>query len=173
MERKSIIKGKIWVVKDENGNAIDSIDTDQIFHNKYLTITDKEKMKDYAFSNLAGWTDFPNKAQEGNILIVGKNFGAGSSRQQAVDCFSSLGIQAIMGESFGAIYKRNAINSGFPLIECNNITQKLNTDDEIEIDLMKGEIHILGTGEILHCKPFSNIQWEIYKANGLFNINPQ
>ena len=127
MEKSSIITGKVWVIKDEHGNAIESIDTDQIFHNKYLTITEKEKMKDYAFSNLDGWTDFPLKARKGDILVVGKNFGAGSSRQQAVDCFSALGIQAIIGESFGAIYKRNAINSGYPIIECAGIIQKLNT----------------------------------------------
>ncbi|MCK4584818.1 3-isopropylmalate dehydratase [candidate division WOR-3 bacterium] len=171
MEGNNVIKGRVWVIKDERGNAIDSIDTDQIFHNKFLTITDKEKMKDYAFSNLSGWIDFPSKAKEGDILVVGKNFGAGSSRQQAVDCFSSLGIRAIVGESFGAIYKRNAINSGFPLIECQDITRKLKTGDNIAIDPRKGEIHNIASGEILQCKPFSNIQWEIYKAGGLFNIN--
>ncbi len=171
MKNANFIKGRVWVIKDEEGNTVDNIDTDQIFHNKFLTITDKTKMKDYAFSNLSGWTAFPTKAKKGDILVVGKNFGSVSSRQQAVDCFISLGIKAIVGESFGAIYKRNAINSGFPIMECKDITQKLKTGDEIEINLIKGEIKNLKAEEILLCKPFSDIQWKIYKAGGLFNIN--
>jgi len=173
MSQTQTIKGKVWFIKDEEGNLIDNIDTDQIYHNKYLTITDKEKMKEYAFSNLKGWTEFPNKAKQSDILVVGKNFGAGSSRQQAVDCFISLGIKAIVGESFGAIYKRNAINSGFPIIECKDISQKLKTGAEIEVDLTKGEITISRTQERIKCKPTSKIQLEIYKAGGLLNLNPR
>ena len=173
MKVNNVIKGKVWVVKDEKGNTIDNIDTDQIYHNKFLTITDKDKMKDYAFSNLSGWTNFPDKAKEEDILVVGKNFGAGSSRQQAVDCFSSLGIKVIIGESFGAIYKRNAINSGFPILECQDITSNLSSGEEIDIDFLKGKITVIRTEEVFQCKPFSNIQWEIYKAGGLFCINPQ
>ncbi len=168
----NVLKGKVWVVKDKKGDSIDNIDTDQIYHNKFLTITDKDKMKDYAFSNLSGWTDFPDMAKEGDILVVGKNFGAGSSRQQAVDCFSSLGIKVIIGESFGAIYKRNAINSGFPILECQDITSKLASGEEINIDFIKGKITVMRTGEVFQSKLFSNIQWKIYKAGGLFNINP-
>jgi len=171
MKKVHIIKGKSVVIKDGKGNPIDNIDTDQIYHNKFLTITDREKMKDYAFGNLKGWTDFPMKVKKGDILVVGKNFGAGSSRQQAVDCFIALGIKAIIGESFGAIYKRNAINTGFPIIECPDIAQKLKTGDEIEIDLLNGKIDILKTGKTIPSKPFSNIEWEIYRAGGLFNLS--
>ena len=73
-------------------------------------------MGKYTFDNLKGHEDFSKKAGEGDIVIVSKNFGAGSSRQQAVDCFVSLGIQCILAESFGAIYERNAINAAFPII---------------------------------------------------------
>lgn len=116
-----MLKGRVWMVTDEKGNRIDNIDTDMIFHNKYLYITDIKEMGKYAFSNLDGWEDFPQKAKSGDILVVGRNFGAGSSRQQAVDCFIALGISLIIGESFGAIYKRNVINSGLPLIEAPGI----------------------------------------------------
>jgi len=172
MKNKKNIKGKVWVIKNAQGKLIDKIDTDQIFHNKYLTITNKEKMKDYAFSNLKGWIDFPQKAKMGDILVVGKNFGAGSSRQQAVDCFISLGISAIVGESFGALYKRNAINSGLPIIECPNISNYLSSGDEIEIELLEGIINILSSGKKFNCKPISKIQWDIYAAGGLFNLHP-
>ncbi len=173
MSETQTIKGKVWVIKDNSGNTIDNVDTDQIYHNKFLTITDKEKMKHYAFSNLKGWQDFPEKVKKGDILVVGKNFGAGSSRQQAVDCFISLGIKAIIGKSFGAIYKRNAINSGFPIIECKDISQKLKTGTEIEVDLDLGEITVSKTQERMKCKPASKIQLEIYKAGGLLNLNPR
>ena len=65
----------------------DNIDTDMIFHNRYLAITDMREMGQYALDNLKGFKDFSRKAQAGDIVVAGKNFGCGSSRQQAVECF--------------------------------------------------------------------------------------
>ncbi|OYT60745.1 3-isopropylmalate dehydratase [Euryarchaeota archaeon ex4484_178] len=162
------IKGRIWVITDEKGERIDNIDTDMIFHNKYLYITDIKEMGNYAFSNLPGWEDFPKKAQPGDILIVGRNFGAGSSRQQAVDCFIALGITAIVGESFGAIYKRNVINSGLPLIEAPGIFESdLKSGDVVEINLETGEIFKDGK-LIFKAKPMSKVALDIYDAGGIF-----
>ncbi|RLF42762.1 MAG: 3-isopropylmalate dehydratase, partial [Thermoplasmata archaeon] len=133
-----------------------------------LHITAIEEMGQYAFDNLEGWKDFSKKAKKGDILIVGKNFGCGSSRQQAVDCFIALGIQAMVGESFGAIYKRNAINSGLPLLECEDIFQTdLKSEDVIEINLNTGVIKREGK-EIIRAKPMSKIQMDIYQAGDLF-----
>lgn len=163
-----VIKGRIWVIRNKEGKRMDDIDTDMIFHNRYLHITDMTKMAQYAFDNLEGWEDFPKKARKGDILIVGKNFGCGSSRQQAVDCFIALGIQAIIGESFGAIYKRNAINSGFPLLECEGIFEReLNNGDIIEVNLETGAI-IKDDKEVIKAKPMSKIQMDIYQAGDLF-----
>ncbi len=170
MSKEKILQGCVWVVTDAKGKAINSIDTDQIFHNRYLTITEPEQMKEYAFSNLEGWKDFPKQAKPGDILVVGENFGAGSSRQQAVDCFVALGIQAIIGESFGAIYKRNAINAGFPLLEVHDISRHLVTGDEVSIDLLKGAVSKVKTAESFQGKPFSSIQFDIYDAGGLFKV---
>ena len=121
MEMK--IKGRLWVLTDPEGKLFDDIDTDMIFHNRYLHITDVDQMGQYALDNLEGWEDFSQKAQPGDIIITGKNFGAGSSRQQAVDCFRALGLSAVIAESFGAIYKRNAINSGFPIVALPGLTE--------------------------------------------------
>ncbi len=163
-----ILRGRIWMVTDENGNRIDNIDTDMIFHNRYLYITDLKEMGKYAFSNLPGWEDFPQKAKPGDILVVGQNFGAGSSRQQAVDCFIALGIAAIVGESFGAIYKRNVINSGLPLIEAPGIFQSgLKSGDEIELNLETGEIKKDGK-VVFRAKPMSKVALDIYDAGGIF-----
>ncbi len=163
-----ILKGRVWMVTDGNGNRIDNIDTDMIFHNKYLYITDIKEMGKYAFSNLEGWEDFPQKAKPGDILVVGRNFGAGSSRQQAVDCFIALGISLIIGESFGAIYKRNVINSGLPLIEAPGIFESgLKTGDVIEVNLETGEIFRDGK-LIFRGKPMSSVALDIYDAGGIF-----
>lgn len=165
-----VIKGRIWKIEDENGKRIDNIDTDMIFHNRFLYITDLKEMGKHAFSNLPGWEDFPQKAKPGDILVVGRNFGSGSSRQQAVDCFISLGISLIIGESFGAIYKRNVINSGLPLIEAPGIFDtELKNGDEIEVNLETGEIKKDGK-LIIQGKPMSKVAMDIYDHGGLMNL---
>ncbi|HPR16958.1 MAG TPA: aconitase/3-isopropylmalate dehydratase large subunit family protein [Candidatus Cloacimonadota bacterium] len=160
--KPTVVEGKVWIVEK------DDIDTDMIFHNRYLTITDIKEMGQYAFDNLAGWEDFAKKAEAGDIVITNKNFGAGSSRQQAVDCFKSLGIQAIIAESFGAIYERNAINAGFPILTYESLSQlELKQRDKIRIDFEKGKITNLGNGKSLTINPFFDVQMDIYKRDGL------
>ena len=168
--KSRIIRGRIWMIKNSDGKRIDNIDTDMIFHNKYLYITDIKEMGKYAFSNLPDWKDFPKKAKRGDILVVGRNFGAGSSRQQAVDCFIALGISLIIGESFGAIYKRNVINSALPLIEVPGIFDTdLKSGDMIEVNLETGEIFKDGK-IVVRGKPMSRVALEIYDAGGLLNL---
>lgn len=155
--------GRAWVVH------LDNVDTDMIYHNQYLTVTDIDEMGQYAFSNLEGWQDFPQKAQSGDILVIsGENFGCGSSRQQAVDCFRALGINVIIAKSFGAIYERNAINSGFPLMTAQDIEKfDLKSGDEIEVNFHEGIIKKLSTQETLKTSPFSQVQLDIYQRGGL------
>ncbi len=155
------VEGRVWVIKKDN------IDTDMIFHNRYLSITDISKMGQYTFDNLKGYEDFARKAKPGDIVVAGKNFGCGSSRQQAVDCFKSLGIAAIIAESFGAIYERNAINSGFPILVAEDITNKVDDGDIISIDFETGLIFDKTKNEKIKAKPFSKVQLEIYKRGGL------
>ncbi|HKK61528.1 MAG TPA: aconitase family protein, partial [Bacteroidales bacterium] len=155
------LKGHIWVIKK------DDIDTDMIYHNQYLSITDPDEMGKYTFDNLKGYEDFAKRAGAGDIIIAGKNFGSGSSRQQAVDCILSLGISMIIAESFGAIYERNAINAALPILQCSDITKaELENGDIIEVDIETGKI--LTDKEELHAIPFSEVQMDIYKNNGLF-----
>lgn len=162
------LKGRVWVIERE-GKLIDDIDTDMIYHNQYLHITDKKEMAKYAFSNLEGWKDFYEKAEEGDVIIAGENFGCGSSRQHAVDCFLAIGIKAIIAKSFGAIYKRNAINSGMAVLECSSIDRAgLKNGDIIEINLLNGEIK-KDSKTIAKAKPMSIVQTNIYKAGGLFS----
>ncbi len=156
------IQGRVWVINSDN------VDTDMIYHNRYLTVTNIEEMGQYAFCNLEGWQDFPQKAKKGDIVITGKNFGCGSSRQQAVDCFKALGVSMVIAESFGAIYERNAINSAFPVIAVPDIKKlDLKNGEKIEVDLISGQIKKISTGETVIGKVFSNIQLDIYQRGGL------
>lgn len=162
-----IYKGRAWVLL-RNGKLIDDIDTDMIFHNKYLAITEISEMGQYAFDNLEGYKDFAKKAQPGDIVITGQNFGSGSSRQHAVDCFAALKVSCVAAQSFGAIYKRNAINSGFPILTMKEIDlAKVKAGDIVEMDSEAGTIKKDGQA-IGKLEPLSTVQKDILKAGNVF-----
>ena len=164
------ISGKLWVLRDPHGQLYDDVDTDMIFHNRYLHITDPAEMGRYALDNLRGWEDFAQRVRPGDIVMAGRNFGAGSSRQQAVDCFLSLGVGALVAESFGAIYKRNAINSGLAVVTFPSLSRHAETfrnGDVLSIDLGSGEIQLNGM-RTYRAQPFSRVQMAIYQAGDLF-----
>jgi len=162
-EKPKVIQGRVWYIKEDN------IDTDMIFHNRYLAITNVKEMGQYTFDNLKGYEDFAKKAMPGDVVVVQKNFGSGSSRQQAVDCFISLGIQAIVAESFGAIYERNAINAALPIITYKSISGlDLTNGDILKVNFESGEITNLKNNQSVHADKFSEVQMEIYLRGGMF-----
>lgn len=165
LEKNLMLIGRVWIIEQDN------IDTDMIFHNQHLAITEMAEMGRYTFGNLEGWEDFAQKAGCGDIIVTGKNFGAGSSRQQAVDCFKALGVQAILAQSFGAIYERNAINAGFPILTYHDLDElKLKNGDEIEIDLLKGRVTNKNNHISTRVNSFSDVQTEIYQKGDLLRI---
>ncbi|MFC1555012.1 3-isopropylmalate dehydratase [candidate division KSB1 bacterium] len=170
MAKVKSVRGRVWVLSSPDGELFENIDTDMIFHNSYLAITDINEMGQYALDNLEGWEDFSKKVQPGDIVIAGGNFGCGSSRQQAVDCFVSLGVQAVIAESFGAIYFRNGINSGFPLVKCPALDKnKVKHLSEIELNFETGEIKEVDSGDVISkAVPFSIVQRSIIEAGSLF-----
>lgn len=164
LEHPTMVEGKVWIINKDN------IDTDMIFHNRYLTITDLKEMGQYTFDNLPGYEDFSSKAKAGDIVITLKNFGAGSSRQQAVDCFKSLGIQCILAESFGAIYERNAINAAFPILTYTpEVLDEiaLKDGDILIVDFEKGQLTNKRNNLTAHIDRFYDVQLEIYQKGGL------
>ncbi|GAB4160653.1 MAG: 3-isopropylmalate dehydratase small subunit [Planctomycetota bacterium] len=170
----TILKGRAWVIRDADGRRIDDIDTDMIYHNAHLAVTEIGKMGRHTFGNLDGWKDFPDNARPGDIVIAGRNFGCGSSRQHAVDCFRALGVSALVVESAGAIYFRNAVNSGFPLLLADGVVDSpIQNGDEIEVDLSTGEIRCPVRNCVVRGVPFSEVQMDIYKAGSLFNVRPK
>ncbi len=147
---------------------IDNMDTDMIYHNQHLMVTDRKEMGRFTFGNLKGWEDYAKKAEPGEIIFTGANFGSGSSRQQAVDCFISLGTKAILAKSFGAIYERNAINAGFPVLTYHTLEGlELENGEDIKIDLLKGMVYNISKGKKIEIASFSTVQYEIYKRGGL------
>jgi len=171
--KELLIRGRVWVLLGADGKLIEDIDTDQIFHNAHLHITDIAQMGAYALGNLEGWTDFPKKCAPGDIIVAGRNFGAGSSRQQAVDCFSALGVAAILAPSFSAIYFRNAVNSGFPVLrapalEAPAASKKLESGDTVEADAAAGRGRILRGNVPFTLEPMSSVQLDIFQAGNLF-----
>ena len=162
--KKTEIEGRVWFIQK------DDIDTDMIYHNRYLTITDIKEMGQYTFDNLKGYEDFAKKAKEGDIVVTTKNFGAGSSRQQAVDCFLSLGIQCIIAESYGAIYERNAINAALPILTYKPGTMEsidLQNGDSIRVNFISGEIVNLRNKKSAILNKFYDAQLQIYQNGGL------
>lgn len=155
------LTGRIWVIGKDN------IDTDMIFHNRHLAITKLEEMGPHTFGNLPGWEDFARKAKPGDIVVTGKNFGAGSSRQQAVDCFKALGIAAIVAKSFGAIYERNAINAALPIVVSDLLDRGVMDGEEVTLDLVKGQIARKRDGSVIPARPWPDVQVQTYQRGGL------
>lgn len=164
-EKPTTITGRVWVIRKDN------IDTDLIYHNRYITITDIDQMGQYTFDNLEGWQDFARKAEPGDVVVTDKNFGAGSSRQQAVDCFKSLGIALIIAESFAAIYERNAVNAALPVMNAPLAVTDIEDGEVITVDFKTGRIERLASGETIQGRPFSEIQMKIYHRGGLLKSN--
>jgi homoaconitate hydratase family protein/3-isopropylmalate dehydratase small subunit len=163
-DKPLVVEGRVWVILK------DDIDTDMIFHNRYLTITDIKEMGQYTFDNLKGYEDFAKKAQPNDIVITSKNFGAGSSRQQAVDCFASLGISCIIAESYGAIYERNAINAAFPILTYKpGLLESIDIQngDKIRVDMENGKVTNLKNNKTADINKFTDVQVEIYRNGGL------
>ena len=134
---------------------------------------------EYDTGEMVAWKDFATKSKafaakllslgikKGDIVVVGKNFGCGSSRQQAVDCFKSLGVSLILAESFGAIYERNAINNAMPILSAEGIVKKIKNDDLVSVKFESGDIEDKTQGKTYKTKPFSKVQREIYQRGGL------
>ncbi len=168
-------RGRIWVLTDKSGKLIEDIDTDQIYHNAFLHITELAEMGQYALGNLEGWKDFPKKVKPGDIIAAGRNFGAGSSRQQAVDCFIALKVGAVLAPSFSSIYFRNAVNSGFPILRCGELHTlvaggKIESGDEVEVDFLSGRGFNLTKKGAFTAEPMSAVQRDIFREGNLFSF---
>ena len=126
------------------GKAIkfgNNIDTDVILPGKWLSLIDPKELAKHAMEGLDA--NFPDKAAKGTIIIGGKNFGCGSSREQAPLALKYAGVKCVVAESFARIFFRNSINIGLPVIECKGISAAVDDGDEVSVDLEAGKIQNL------------------------------
>jgi 3-isopropylmalate/(R)-2-methylmalate dehydratase small subunit len=152
------------------GKAIkygDNIDTDVILPGKYLGITDPNELGKHAMEGID--KEFSEKISKKGILIAGKNFGCGSSREEAALALKYSGVKCIIAESFARIFYRNAINIGLPVLEFPKALEKINNDDDLIVDLSKGIILNESKKEKYQIKPLPEIIIEIIKDGGLIN----
>jgi 3-isopropylmalate/(R)-2-methylmalate dehydratase small subunit len=152
------IKGKVWTFDDD-------VNTDVIYPGKYLAVFDPEEMATHAFE--AVYPEFTKTVSEGDIIVAGKYFGCGSSREQAATCLKYLGIGCVVAESFARIYFRNAINRGLPILVCPGISGFVEQGQELEVDLGSGEVRNLSTGASLRGTPLPEFVLGILEAGGL------
>ena len=156
---KSIIKGKVFKIGDD-------IDTDQIYPGRYLYLTSPEEMAVHAMEDII--PDFYKKIEDEDwIIVAGKNFGCGSSREHAPRALLYAGVKAIVAESFGRIFYRNAINVGLPIIKCPGIAEKVRQEGLIQVNLREGLIILNVSEKTLSIEKFPPQLLAILKSGGL------
>lgn len=163
------MKGQEIMEKTAKGTAYvfgNNVDTDQIYPGKYVEFTEMEDIRKYAMSG-SEIPDLANIFQPGDIIIGGTNFGCGSSREHAVMTLKGIGVGAVLAESFGRIFYRNAINLGVPAITCKGINKLFRRGDKAEIDFVKGKITNLTTGESLQAEPMGDYMLKILQSGGI------
>jgi len=142
-----------------------NIDTDVILPGKYLVLVDPYELGKHALESLD--VEFVNKAKNGAILIGGKNFGCGSSREQAPIALKYAGVKCVIAETFARIFYRNAINIGLPVIECSGVADATKTGDELSVDLETGKIQNLTNNNVLQGTNLPPFILEILTDGGL------
>lgn len=142
------------------------VNTDDIIAAKYLVSTDAKELGKHCMESIA--PDFSTKVREGDIIVAGKNFGCGSSREHAPLAIKGCGIRAVIAPSFAAIFFRNAINIGLPFLELKD-TDKIKENDELKIDLTSGVIENITQGQIYKTQGFPQFLQEIVAQGGLMN----
>ena len=142
----------------------EDINTDDIVAAKYLVSTDAKELGSHCMESIA--PDFAKKVKEGDIIVAGKNFGCGSSREHAPLAIKGCGIKAVIAPSFAAIFFRNAINIGLPFLELAD-TSRINEGDEIEIDLNSGTIKNFSSNQTYQTQAFPAFLQELVKEGGL------
>ena len=153
-----LIRGRVW----KFGN---DVDTDAIIPARYLNTSDPKELARHLMEDAD--SDFPNKVKAGDILVAGKNFGCGSSREHAPIAIKAAGVSAVIAKSFARIFYRNAFNIGLPIFESPAASEKIQETDEIEIDADKGTIKNLTTREEYQANPIPPFMQELIDSGGL------
>ncbi|HBL83648.1 MAG: 3-isopropylmalate dehydratase small subunit [Clostridiales bacterium GWF2_38_85] len=153
-----------------NGKVLkygDNVDTDVIIPARYLNTSDKKELASHCMEDID--KEFVKKVQVGDIMVAGRNFGCGSSREHAPISIKESGISLIIAKNFARIFYRNAINIGLPIVECEAAASEIAEGDVVEMDLDSGIIKNLTTGKEYQSEPFPAFIQSIISAGGLIN----
>ena len=145
----------------------DNIDTDVIIPARYLNTFDMSELSKHCMEDIS--PDFADRVQKGDIIVAGRNFGCGSSREHAPLAIKACGVSCLIASGFARIFYRNAINIGLPIIECAEAAEDICENDEVQIFLGDGEIRNLTKGKTYRTQPFPQFIQEIIDAGGLLN----
>ena len=158
------LEGKVWRYGD-------NIDTDVIIPARYLNSFDPKDLAAHCMEDSDEHQEAPFAANvvEGDILVGGKNFGCGSSREHAPVVLKVKGIKCIVADSFARIFYRNAINIGLPVREIGKDVEKIQPGDTIDVDMAKGEITIVNKNIVIKTKPLPEFIQKIADCGGLIN----
>jgi 3-isopropylmalate/(R)-2-methylmalate dehydratase small subunit len=156
----TIIKGRVWKLGD-------NIDTDVILPGAYLSLTSREELAVHALEGLAD--GYAKRFAKNDILVGGRNFGCGSSREQAPVALKYAGVGVVVAESFGRIFYRNALNIGLPLLECRGIPDFAMEGDELSIDIAQGAITNVTRNTSIIAKPIPDFLMEIINDGDLIS----
>ena len=155
---QKVISGKAFVYGP-------NIDTDQIYPGRFLDLTDPDKVAEHALEGAD--PSFVREVKPGDIIVAAANFGCGSSREHAAVTLKTVGVGAILADSFGRIFYRNAINLGVPLIVCPGIANLVKRGDEVKVDMETGKVTNETTGASAQAQPLSGYVMEILASGGI------
>ena len=147
---------KAWVFGD-------NVDTDVIVPGRYMKFGIDEIAR-HCMESAA--PDFARTVRKGDVVVAGRNFGAGSSREQAPEALKHLGVSALVAESFAGLFYRNAINLGLPAVVCAQ-AKRIRPGDELELDAANGRLANRTTGEELRCEPIPEFLMQLIRDGGL------
>ena len=157
----SLIQGKVW----RFGN---DVDTDLIIPARYLNTSDPHELAAHCMEDAD--PKFVSKIKPGEIIVAGKNFGCGSSREHAPVAIKTAGISCVIAASFARIFYRNSINLGLPILESPEASRAISEGDLVEVDLTTGKINDLTLGLVFQAVPFPPFMQELINAGGLIGF---
>lgn len=151
-------RGKVFKYRD-------NVDTDVIIPARYLNATTGEELAKHCMEDID--REFIQNVKKGDIIVAGKNFGCGSSREHAPLAIKASGIHCVIAETFARIFYRNAINIGLPIIESPEAVKGIDAGDEVEVDFNTGIIYNLTTDREFQGQAFPEFMQKIIRAGGL------
>lgn len=161
---ENIKKGRSWVFGDD-------IDTDVIIPARYLNTTNPNELAEHCMEDIN--KDFANEVKENDMIVAGKNFGCGSSREHAPIAIKASGVSVVIAKSFARIFFRNAINIGLPILENQELPDETDKFDEIQVNLETGEITNITKNKTYQAKKYPDSIRELIAAGGLINYTKQ